>query len=358
MTATFARLWEDPLRATLTEPEKGNGDNVKRVMKGLAERAAKEGRLHVVPVLVRGGPYPNDLEQRMRTRYAVLSALASNRFQLALADRMTYIVAPIESFIGAAREWKLIDLRVPIKLYSRDENERVLVLWINESQLGDKPINAIAQVLHHLFDEKETRKKVKVSLVGPTSSDKLLAMSRENWQGATPSERSPDFAEAKITKLGVPEMVDFLSRICRRLLQPERFDSSKPASEYKSYSCETLVRDFDEFSIYSPRATIAADDIPDSEMFRDFAEPPSMACQENAGQKGTPTSRPQPSDSEQDDDPNMNETASVKADAGERPKIVRTIGTDRDLVYALEREPGGLRDSGQDGIIGDIQVSA
>lgn len=336
MTSEFARLWEDPLQATISAPndevshstcissfrsffdtsavrQENDRRGVRSVLEHLVNAAKAEHKsVHVIPVLVSGAPYANDREQRMRMRYAVLSALGANGYRLALPERMTYIVAPICTYIRAADEWKTVPLRIPIKLYDRDEvasenvglhgtrNQRVVVLWINETQLGDHPVNAVAQVLDYLFDKSEIRRQVKVSLIGPTTSGGLVAMAKEVCA-------KPDLTADKTESLGVTN----------------------------------LSHDFREFSIYSPRATISPQDLTqtgdpsESEVLSYFTDPLEAKLWSDAdGELKRSKSDGKAVLGADENNADKDRTAATPV----VPEVVRTIGTDRDLVYALERE--------------------
>lgn len=95
--AVYARLWDDPLAiyyahdssqtapgADLTEVADYRFDSIVRV------QATKSTRpVLLMPVLLPGGPYGEDAEERIRTRYAIQAGLANEGFELALGDRMS-----------------------------------------------------------------------------------------------------------------------------------------------------------------------------------------------------------------------------------------------------------------------------
>src|SRR5262249_10323892 len=120
---------------------------------------------------------------------------------------------------------------VPIKLFRRIEVrgarqpgfEAVLVCWINEDQLGDRPLAVVAQVLEGMFGKikREVRKQtIDLRILGPADSDTLIAMAREDSQW---------------TAWKLPEDTGDLSADCvnryRRASQPlyfrEQFDDAR-----------------------------------------------------------------------------------------------------------------------------------
>ena len=191
--AVYARLWEDPLAASYRDPraEAGPGSLAPgRFDKIVADThvAGRDANLLFLPVLVPGSPYGEDAETRIRTRYAVLAALANCGYNLELNDRMSYVKVNVQT------TFKVLDkapqaaspLTIPTKLYrprAGEDVEReyggVLVGWLNESQLGDRPLDVILQIYHQLFSP-EQRDRVKVVLLGPTGSGTLQKMIGED----------------------------------------------------------------------------------------------------------------------------------------------------------------------------------
>jgi hypothetical protein len=190
--AVYARLWEDPLAASYRDP---GAEQVRKLAAGRFDKivadtrvAGQDANLLFLPVLVPGTPYGEDAETRIRTRYAVLAALANCGYNLELNDRMSYVKVDVQT------TFKVLDkapqaaspLTFPTKIYRprREENVPrehggVLVCWLNESQLGDRPLDVILQVYHHLFSP-EQRERVKVAILGPTGSGALHKMIGED----------------------------------------------------------------------------------------------------------------------------------------------------------------------------------
>jgi hypothetical protein len=369
MKAVFSRLWEDPLQpaagassaaktadrdaappsvqevitrlAGIPSQRERDLANVQRVMKYLAS-SSQSGKLHVVPVLVPGGPYADDREQRMRTRYAVLSSLGASGYRLALPERMTSVEIPVSSYLGALNECANHRLQVPVKLYSRDDVsredtgprggrfERVLILWINETQLGDRPLNVLGQILSRLFKEDKIQRQVKVSIVGPTKSDTLLAMARERPLGAADKPVNADLSDLK--------------------------------EAYRA-----LNERFVDVTLYCPRATISPQDLnsAQSDALRGFTDPQEKekeptedahskedstkdASAEEDSAKDAPSKENSTKNSSAEEDsakdaPSEQKQTAVNGTAEPKLaipclKVVRTVGTDHELVDALQNE--------------------
>ena len=165
-----------------------------------------------MPVMVAGGPSEDDSEQRMRIRYAVLAALGTRHFQLGLPNRMSYVLVPIIVEMRDVGGLVKRRIAVPIKLFvpdpvRRDEPEQtcrgedrtesepfsaVLVCWINQTQLGSRPLLAICQILNELFSD-DVKQQVAVRIIGPVGSDMLRTIAEEDakwedWSVEAPAE--------------------------------------------------------------------------------------------------------------------------------------------------------------------------
>jgi hypothetical protein len=81
------RLWEDPLRSS-------NRDEPKQLAQLVDEiKARKSSRdVRLLPVLVWGGPYSEDQENRIRNRYAVVSALGQSGYAPSDAEHVGSVV--------------------------------------------------------------------------------------------------------------------------------------------------------------------------------------------------------------------------------------------------------------------------
>jgi len=252
-----ARLWEDPLEAVYRSQKKapsgasplnveccvdvskkGNlQDIVRRIHSGVVKTADErppgdEAKLLVMPVLLPGGPSVDEAERRMRIRYAVLSGLGTCGFQLQYPESMTFFELCAQVRILSSEAPEKRSLKVPGKVFAKDFVERsydpdnedtakniagVFVLWIDESRLGQEPLDVIRQVVDHLFPSGPSQKpalrqeplnaiqqmvnclcppkpvkdndpiKPLIRIIGPSSSDALRLMASENatWLKST-----------------------------------------------------------------------------------------------------------------------------------------------------------------------------
>lgn len=215
LNALHSRLWDDPLTAAYQDfqkrpPERMNAwqqflsnvirrgraeSDVQHYFRALSESCLNcpngtKGSFLCLPVLIRGGPYDGDTEQRKRTTYAVLAALATCGYELSYPDRLSYVELPVTVDMCDVGERIEIQMVVPAKAFRRAKvtsaelpipagPEGVLLLWINEDQLGDQPLAVIGQVLDGVYGSLSQRDNIEVAILGPTNSGTLLAMAQE-----------------------------------------------------------------------------------------------------------------------------------------------------------------------------------
>lgn len=224
LNAIHARLWDDPLAVAFADSQNRHGESDKSwalwrnfaskanclnetetsvqryfatVAGNFLKRRHGKGRFVCLPVLVPGEPYDSDSETRRRITYAVLSALGTCGYELSVPNQLSYVELPVVVDIAAVNEPVCLErFVVPAKLLQRaevrdkipnpDGPDGVLVLWINEHQLGRRPLAVIGQILEGLFQDprdqkhEKTKHRIEIRIVGPTDSTTLLDMAREN----------------------------------------------------------------------------------------------------------------------------------------------------------------------------------
>ena len=189
-----ARLWQDPFSAVMTHRrDMGsdlNGHNVTDLAKQIINKGQNE--IVVLGVMVNGGPYAENVESRIRFRYAVLSALGE-------IDKLTYVpedsehMGYLEFNLNSHKQW-FMDL-VPYEWFESEEHEsqRVLVLWLNDNRFSDSPLRKLSNFIGLLKDtvkgtSRETggnTPKLTCRILGPASSTNLKGMIREkklDWE--------------------------------------------------------------------------------------------------------------------------------------------------------------------------------
>ncbi len=201
--AIHSRIWEDPLAVTFghvtqqTQPPSPDTNSPTAVLKSTIEVEGYD--TIVLPVLVPGSPYAEDKEQRMRTRYAVTSALSEAGYALSYPTRLSYMVLDKVKVEATPGHDRAVEFVIPVKLYRKDtllkkvdESDsknayQVLVLWINETQLGKQPLAALENIIQQTTGfpvpteerTKDDTKPFHVRVIGPASSDTLIQIANE-----------------------------------------------------------------------------------------------------------------------------------------------------------------------------------
>jgi hypothetical protein len=133
-----------------------------------------------LPVLIPGGPYAESKEKRMRVRYSIVTALAESGYHLQYPERMSYL--PLKVWVRTLRGWIGSPIVLPIKLYRADNSPtQILVLWIDESQIGLRPLLALHRILNDVFSAVKVsdQDNLQVALIGPAASGMLKEIEEE-----------------------------------------------------------------------------------------------------------------------------------------------------------------------------------
>ncbi len=158
----------------------------------------------ILGVMIPGGPYAEDVEGRLRSRYAVLSALDVSGFAPTNSTHIGYFEPQSNNNDSAINlpsvvpyEWlqpKANESATDPQNTQREENKNhtpkteVLVLWLDDNVLNDskdpsnsKPLAGIGALFHPLISKQPTEDKgtIRVKILGPASSGTLRAMIEE-----------------------------------------------------------------------------------------------------------------------------------------------------------------------------------
>ena len=169
-----ARLWQDPLEAVKRAEAESNKDSKSPSANDAIEedlhkpasflawinRSKGKSRL-VMPVMVFGGPYAEDAEQRRRTRYAVLSGLRESGFEPDNSRSIGYARLSGRKVLVPFEKWTRIGV-------NRSPWEEVYVLWVNEESLGLSPLARLGGVLQDLIPPDDPT--IAVTVLGPSSN--------------------------------------------------------------------------------------------------------------------------------------------------------------------------------------------
>ena len=202
-----ARLWQDPFAAVekhkksseiagtlpkntlmmLFEPTSPNTsfashrlENLKNQIQRLNEKSED---VTVVAVSVFGSPYAEEAEIRRRSRFAVISALGFHAYHPQFSDAIGYFrINPSNREPNHDKKTKPYDDDVPYEWFEKqdrdtDKKSYVLVLWLKDEKLTDKPLSTLRDLFSQLTPPQQPSKdSFNVKLIGPRGSAGLNAL--------------------------------------------------------------------------------------------------------------------------------------------------------------------------------------
>jgi len=249
-----ARLWQDPfdvsakhagalrraaIERTLLPAEMSAEEHVHnpdRVTNDLGWRACasdacspSRAPAKVLAVMVRGGPYAEDVERRLRTRDAIVEGLSASHFIPRDNAHVGYVMLdwPIDgstAWSGGSRD-QASDRRtllVPYEWYKREHDSddgangvsALLVLWLRDSAFDDAPLTRLAWLLARLGLTSDCARG-QIAVIGPSTSSGLRSMVEEDTlpagarallDGVTMYSASATAAEEELLGTSIPEM--------------------------------------------------------------------------------------------------------------------------------------------------------
>ena len=136
------------------------------------EMQQQSAAVNVIAVLVPGEPYAEDVENRRRIRYAVVSGLARSGYTPYNSQHVGLATASLDK-IGVP-----VPLHVPFEWFKPHIKGQspLLLLWINEAPTRKRALHAIQEVITETCG---CPAKPEVVVLGPTDSDTLHEMLQE-----------------------------------------------------------------------------------------------------------------------------------------------------------------------------------
>jgi len=219
-----ARLWQDPFEPVMAhQKERGDEGKLHRIgeVAATVERllSPTDGRsteLALMPVLVRGGGYPEEAERRVRTRQAVISALATAGYVPMTESTIGFFELPWPKLLRG-ETWSAVESDepdrfrgerpaiVPYEWYVRRrpaEDRRtvfppdaVLVLWLDSDALTIHPMKRIACLLEGLLGTTEYASPRPPAPAAPTEWAPTLAAYEH---GVSPNGTPPPGTSARV----------------------------------------------------------------------------------------------------------------------------------------------------------------
>jgi hypothetical protein len=171
----LARLWQDPL----VNPSTNHICKVSALRSQIIEKSSLGSSCEIIPVMIEGFPYAEDVEARLRTRHAVETAVFAagyeplDRSHLGMIELdwpRTFYRTNVDA-LELSADKAYTTLRVPFEWAQKGTNN-LLILWLQEEQFADYPLTRYALLMTNL----DVGRACQVKVIGPRSSDTLRAM--------------------------------------------------------------------------------------------------------------------------------------------------------------------------------------
>ncbi len=198
-----ARLWQDPFQAVLDQIKTKNGPKpaalcafkepilmeAAPLLQEINDHADKQEKVTVLGVMVFGAPYEEEMENRLRKRYAVLAGLDSSGFIAEDPEHLGYVrIFQSRQECEEANNQPSLSTILPFEWFiSDDQKQSVLLLWINDDVFKDNPLEKLATLIKQLKSQTKNA-KLEFTLIGPAGSTTLLEMLKEIQKGFKPQE--------------------------------------------------------------------------------------------------------------------------------------------------------------------------
>jgi hypothetical protein len=180
-----ARQWEDPLgavaRVRAAQPDNAAGRHTAADLSLALAQHPPAVQIQVLGVFASGGPYPEDVENRRRSRYAVLAGLHRTGYVPTSAEHVGYFIWSD----GTARPVAAVNAPSPavvFEVFSGEEQRTeapgrvVILLWLDEEVSASHPLANFSNIV---FAITQGRPNTSAALLGPISSDGLRRMHQE-----------------------------------------------------------------------------------------------------------------------------------------------------------------------------------
>lgn len=238
-----ARMWQDPFQAvenhirhTKTKREDVDASKDTKIPKDFRPVIGSEIKdILILPVMITAGRYAENVEDRLRSRYAVLSALHVAGYVPKDAEHIGHFERAIH---GQTRtipyEWFQLD---PFSSQEMKINYgAILVLWLGEEYFSGKRLEGLRDLFNYLQERIKNESPLTVltaKVLGPTNSTTLEEI----------------ISEAILNK---NSLYEYLKKMHKYLEAQKGLDSIKGDTSKE----EQIALAKKEFEMYSPRATV------------------------------------------------------------------------------------------------------
>ncbi|MEB2307692.1 MAG: hypothetical protein OZ917_00065 [Candidatus Brocadiaceae bacterium] len=178
----LARMWQDPFQAVENHIRyrKAQDGSFKIMEKDRDSKNFKpelDPEIHsvlILPVMITAGCFSENIEERLRSRYAVLSALHVAGYQPKHAEHIGYFERAIH---GQPRtipyEWFTSD-PLPVNSLLRERMyDAVLVLWLGDEYFEKEPCKELGDLFEDIQKCFDSELQLLMKVLGPTNSADL-----------------------------------------------------------------------------------------------------------------------------------------------------------------------------------------
>lgn len=209
----LARMWQDPFQAVEKHLRNLNDDKkYEEIAFGFQSRLdPKDERILILPVLTTAGNYAENVEKRLRSRYALLSALHVAGYR---PDNASHIGAFRRYIIGKDRqipyEWFTFD-KLNINSDKSSQNnkgtyDKVLILWLGDEYFSGNRLEELRNLskdMKNCIINKHNLKSLHVDnkFIGPSNSVNLENIFLEAYNEPIKKDKSKYILKQKRSEL-------------------------------------------------------------------------------------------------------------------------------------------------------------
>lgn len=208
-----ARLWQDPF--TVVDQHKSSCSGTEKCPLDLHHEIDKLGdsvdpshkeTITVLGVMVFGGSSIDNVENRRRTRYAVLSGLAVKGYAPQDSEHIGYFnKPPINNLDKDCVYVESLPEKIPFELFNGvDDKSSVLLLWLDETAFASAltPLVTAKELVKCIKNINDILKNSAFKFIGPAGSGTLQIMINE--LKTSNSNESGEISEHYEKKLTIP----------------------------------------------------------------------------------------------------------------------------------------------------------
>ncbi len=242
------RLWQDPYQAII------DFDTLED--ENLDLWRERSGSVLVFSVLINNLPYSEDVERRIRRRYAVLSALNATGYRPDNASHLSYFC------YGNGRripfEWFKLDISSVNKKSnstgggnSIQKPESILVVWPPADLFNEKSLIKLRKFNNSIRKDLDNRPDIDIKIIGPPESTSFSQMAKEVLEVVEQRNAAVDLLEeydngSKMAKISYDEALSKFNILKDRLQVANiRYEEERKKTSERLVGLESIGNDLE-----------------------------------------------------------------------------------------------------------------